>query len=385
MITISRMGVLLCACFISIFSKGQTSVTFPVIQDAEIIENPPTTSLGSMTNLLVRPWVPGNTSRVVLMFDLSSLSGCTIESAKLSLFERNTFGVARTLDLHTLTTAWTEAAVSWASPWTSSGGDFSAISNHSFTPSWTGVPKYDSVDVQTDVQAFVDGTIVNNGWLIKISVEDGSQQFWEFYAKEWVVAAQRPTLTVTYSGCSALPIELLAFDAFPFGDNVKCPWNTASETNNDFFTVERSKDAMSFTAIGVVDGSGTTSESNSYEYVDAAPYQGLSYYRLKQTDFSGTYSYSETKAVYRAPMQVVNIYPNPAESETNIVIGSDQDTPINVQVYNSIGQIKDDFHDEIFAGHTTVSLGTESYSSGLYLFRITTPSGEQIESVFVRK
>ena len=68
---------------------------------------------------------------------------------------------------------------------------------------------------------------------------------------------------------SPLPVELLSFTAMPEENNrVRCDWVTASEINNDFFTVERSKDGVTFEALGIVDGSGTTSAVSEYYFYD---------------------------------------------------------------------------------------------------------------------
>lgn len=88
---------------------------------------------------------------------------------------------------------------------------------------------------------------------------------------------------------NVLPIELLGFTAFPVeGGLVRTEWSTASEMNNDYFTVERSRDAEHFEAIGDVEGAGNSTSTRHYAFVDDAPHPGLSYYRLRQTDFDGT-------------------------------------------------------------------------------------------------
>ncbi len=119
-----------------------------------------------------------------------------------------------------------------------------------------------------------------------------------------------------------LPVELLAFDATPDGDDVLCTWSTATELNNDFFTVERSADGAAFTDIGEMDGAGNSQTTLHYAFDDDAPLSGLSYYRLRQTDFNGAQTWSDVVAVLRS-MATYNgtlvLWPNPATSELNIV------------------------------------------------------------------
>lgn len=85
-----------------------------------------------------------------------------------------------------------------------------------------------------------------------------------------------------------LPVSLLDFDAYLNDKNqVELVWITASELNNDFFTIERSGEDLNFIAIENIPGKGTTNETNQYNFFDSKPLNGLSYYRLKQTDYDG--------------------------------------------------------------------------------------------------
>lgn len=94
-----------------------------------------------------------------------------------------------------------------------------------------------------------------------------------------------------------LPIELLYFNAVPKNRVVSLIWKTASELNNDFFTVQRSQDGFTWEDVLQIDGAGTTTLHNNYSEMDMHPYSGVSYYRLKQTDFDGQFSYSNIVSV----------------------------------------------------------------------------------------
>jgi hypothetical protein len=94
-----------------------------------------------------------------------------------------------------------------------------------------------------------------------------------------------------------LPVELLQFTAMPEKNSVILKWTTSSEINNDYFTVERSVNAVDFKSIGNVYGAGNSAISIDYSFVDNAPYAGISYYRLRQTDFNGYSSVSRTVSV----------------------------------------------------------------------------------------
>ncbi|TND09441.1 MAG: hypothetical protein FD123_1247 [Bacteroidetes bacterium] len=115
-------------------------------------------------------------------------------------------------------------------------------------------------------------------------------------------------------GSNPLPVELLSFTAGPGTGQVDLDWVTATEVNNDFFTVERSNGMALFEAIATVDGAGNSSASIHYAIADYAPLEGDSYYRLRQTDFDGHFSYSQPVHVRFEPASATAflLYPNPS-------------------------------------------------------------------------
>jgi hypothetical protein len=115
-----------------------------------------------------------------------------------------------------------------------------------------------------------------------------------------------------------LPISLLSFEAEKQFNSVILTWATLSEINNDFFTIEKSKDGEQFEFVGTVRGAGNSLEKLRYELIDPTPFSGVSYYRLKQTDFNGEFTYSELRAVEFVNSNIVsesNIYPNPTNGD----------------------------------------------------------------------
>lgn len=119
---------------------------------------------------------------------------------------------------------------------------------------------------------------------------------------------------------SALPVELVNFSANLNVDKVDLAWTTSSETNNDFFTIQKSRDAQNFEDLFQVDGAGQSTSHISYFDIDRNPFVGISYYRLKQTDFNGNKSYSNIVPVEYHPNgeASINLFPNPSnESGTS--------------------------------------------------------------------
>jgi hypothetical protein len=128
------------------------------------------------------------------------------------------------------------------------------------------------------------------------------------------------TKSIEYSAnnlCWTLPVELLDFTAVPInGSNVLINWTTASETNNDFFTIQRSFNAIDWEELAVLNGSGSTSKEVYYSFVDKQVKPTIVYYRLQQTDFDGS---TQTHQVVSVDLKIADnqpvFYPNPAQNE----------------------------------------------------------------------
>lgn len=122
------------------------------------------------------------------------------------------------------------------------------------------------------------------------------------------------TYQVSSSDCpdctSSLPIELLEFNAKRNDRYVDLTWQTATETNNNYFTVEKSTDGFNFTSIGNLPGAGNSTNILMYKLIDSSPTQDrISYYRLKQTDFDGTFKYSDIVSVKpNAKKEIIGYY-----------------------------------------------------------------------------
>lgn len=122
------------------------------------------------------------------------------------------------------------------------------------------------------------------------------------------------TLTAGLVVDAALPIQLLAFSAEKQELQSYLQWATATEINNEYFQVERSRDGENFDPIGQVAGAGNSSLRKDYNFIDAHPIQGVNYYRLRQVDVDGLYSFSPIRALKFDLREHVFIYPNPSKS-----------------------------------------------------------------------
>lgn len=170
-----------------------------------------------------------------------------------------------------------------------------------------------------------------------------------------------------------LPVELVSFNGIAFDDHNRLEWVTASETNNDYFDVERSDDGINFFSIGRVDGHGTTSMRNDYTFNDYSPIEGTNYYRLKQVDFNGSVSYSQivTLEFHRGNMSVTNIKPNPTSGEVNFDFNSPSESSIHVVITDVTGRVVRDEYREIKAGTTLINTMIDQTGPGIYTLSVT--------------
>lgn len=144
------------------------------------------------------------------------------------------------------------------------------------------------------------------------------------------------TITATLYLCDPvqLPVQWLGFDATLINgeQEVLCRWETATEQNNDHFTVERSRDGYGWQDIGTVQAGDPITSPQYYELVDHGPLGGTGWYRVRQTDINGAFGHSEVRVVHRDPR--FNVYPNPGNGNFRI-IGHEEGT---LSIYDAMGR-----------------------------------------------
>ena len=164
---------------------------------------------------------------------------------------------------------------------------------------------------------------------------------------------------------NTLPIKLVSFNARLDDEIVKLSWTTASEINNDYFTVERSIDGILFEEIIRKNGSGNSTSTLFYFDNDLNPLNGYSYYRLKQTDYDGHFSYSDIKSVFIKfkpvdgdELQIISVSPNPFTQNLNLNFLAKSIVTAEIMLVNSSGQtvLKDKIQ-------TTEGFNTYQFSS----------------------
>lgn len=138
------------------------------------------------------------------------------------------------------------------------------------------------------------------------------------------------------------PVEFLNFTATPVRNKVALEWTTAWEQSNAYFNVERSADARLFETLLQVPSQGNSSDPQQYYADDLFPYEGSSFYRLKQIDLDGTFSYSQTVEVNFQPDNSVQweVFPNPVQQNTDIslLLSLPSKTYSHLSLWNALGQ-----------------------------------------------
>ncbi len=174
------------------------------------------------------------------------------------------------------------------------------------------------------------------------------------------IGAENPTTVV-------LPVELTHFNAFQKGTEVLLEWQTASETNNAGFEIQKSVDGKQWEKLVFVEGAGTTFESNSYAFLDEYPFNGLNYYRLKQIDFDGRFEYHKVALVnFNTLKNDIVIYPNPVQNQLIVELPNSWKDMVNTQIFDMTSRLVQE--DQINNQQTTLDFS--KLHQGQYTIRL---------------
>ena len=173
-----------------------------------------------------------------------------------------------------------------------------------------------------------------------------------------------------------LPVELTNFTAANSGGNVLLNWNSATETNNSGFNVERETGNSGWQKIAFVPGSGTSTQEHSYKYTDKNLNSGEYSYRLKQIDFDGKFDYSKTvKITIVSPGKFVlnQNYPNPFNPTTTISYSIPDESHVTITLFNCLGkEVSNLVDDNLQAGDHQLVVNGNKLTSGMYFVRMQT-------------
>jgi hypothetical protein len=170
-----------------------------------------------------------------------------------------------------------------------------------------------------------------------------------------------------------IPVELVSFSGYSDNNQVTLNWVTATELNNRGFEIQKIF-GNEFYNIGFVNGYGTTTEIQTYKYVDKNVSPGIHIYRLKQIDFDGTFEYSnEIEVEVLAPLSYVleQNYPNPFNPSTKIEFQIPEQSSVILKIYDVLGnEVRILVNNEMDAGKHSVEFDASELASGIYYYRI---------------
>ncbi len=205
------------------------------------------------------------------------------------------------------------------------------------------------------------------------------------YSMDLVINSNVPgksvvVVPITMTVYDPIPVELTSFSAKLEDGRVTVVWETATETNNKGFEIQRkSGENGEWEKRAYFDGAGTTSEKKSYKYEDRIDDKGNGklFYRLKQIDFSGVYTFSDEVEVSVLPQKysLEQNYPNPFNPSTKIEFAIPLRSAVRIAVYNALGEeIVELFNGVKESGYHTLEWNAESAAgglpSGLYIYRM---------------
>lgn len=169
-----------------------------------------------------------------------------------------------------------------------------------------------------------------------------------------------------------IPVELISFYAFQNNGFVKLNWMTATELNNLGFHIEKSIDNINWHNIGFVEGKGTTTELSHYFFLDSSEILTEQFYKLKQVDYDGSFKYSN---IIRTTKQIpdefnlIICFPNPFNNSTTIQFILDSEEPVQLLIYNPLGELINKLYDGPVEKHKLYNLtfNADELSAGVYI------------------
>jgi len=193
---------------------------------------------------------------------------------------------------------------------------------------------------------------------------------------------------ITGQPCSVVPIDLVRFNASLKNDVVVLEWTTASEVNNDYFTIERSFDGRNFEDIAQIKGAGQSYDELSYSYIDdkavGLAAERVVYYRLKQTDFDGSYEYSDVISLELGDVttfDIIEIFEE--QSQIKVHFNAPSEGDVVASVFDLNGKLLQSQNYTAFDGFNEMNISTSGLQAGMYIVSLTN-GGKHVSQKFVK-
>lgn len=199
---------------------------------------------------------------------------------------------------------------------------------HQGSPLGTGTVRYGFIGEGSEASSFNENrnNIYYDGEYDEIRLSQNTLSA-DWIATEYANQNSTETFISIVFNSSALPVELIDFNAQLADSRVNVTWSTSTEINNDFFTIEKSTDAVNFEFVDEVAGAGNSTTLQEYKYIDDNLVDGVSYYRLKQTDFDGKFKYFSPKTVNSKSsgesLKIRSVIPSPFTNQFTLSVASE--------------------------------------------------------------
>ena len=244
--------------------------------------------------------------------------------------------------------------------------------------------------------------VVYNGTGSSVTITNLTQGTTYYYAiieyNGWYTTTNYQATGYLTSNATTLPVTLTTFTGNKQNEEVLLKWTTASEYNNNLFSIERSYDGHTWSEIGTIKGAGTTTKLTRYQFSDSDPVSRKSslsstlnptfiLYRLKQTDFDGKQSYSKTLSIEwnTLPTTTVECNPNPFAEHFRISVYSSESSFATIRLQNLMGEIYVTHYIQLDKGKSEITLDhLDAVPSGVYILQFEQPQGSQFFKLIKR-
>lgn len=206
---------------------------------------------------------------------------------------------------------------------------------------------------------------------------EGNWGVYPFFPSGCIVATD-----ITYGahflvmGIVSVPVTWNSFDVKAIKNSSSLlEWSTESEINNEYFEVLRSKDGNNYESIGKVLSKDQGATLQSYDFIDNNPYLGNNYYKIKQVDLDGKFSFSDTKATtFRLDQSTVSVFPNPIKDQLSLTITGHNSSQLQARIHDVSGSL--------ILDKTIKLVGSDQLHSFDFDINATTPSGTYTLSIY---
>jgi len=273
--------------------------------------------------------------------------------------------------------------------------------NDDATPFGNGLFRINNDGTATQIVAYpsgetdIDGLAISDSRLAYFVIDQpGNIYVYDLATSTFLPPLIAPwTTSEVFSGATwnsgIVPVELTSFTASSISNEVTLTWETATETNNSGFSIERKTVSSEFEEVAFVPGFGTTTESKSYSFTDKNLQSGVYSYRLKQIDFDGSYTHTAPIEVEVSTPVEFNLdqnYPNPFNPSTTITFSLATDSKVSLKVFDVLGQeVTTIVNEQLTAGIHNYDFNASGLNSGIYFYKIEASSISGNDFVDIKK